>query len=150
MSAFSLAGVPRAAAWLGFAGLLPLWLAVAAIWTNPQAEGFALSAQLTYAAVVLSFLGGVHWGRALAGPDRQDPTAFGWSVVPALLGWLAAGWMEPAPALILLIVGFWAAFVVDLRAVAAGRFPGWYLQLRRPLSALAVLALAFSLLAVWS
>jgi hypothetical protein len=58
--------------------------------------------------------------------------------------------MEPAPALILLIVGFWAAFIVDMRAVAAGRFPGWYLQLRRPLSALVVLALAFSLLAVWS
>jgi Protein of unknown function (DUF3429) len=147
MTAFSLAGVPRAAVWLGFGGLVPFWLAVAAMWANPQAASFALSAQLAYGAVILSFLGGVHWGRALAGPGEPVP---GWSVVPALLGWLAAAWMEPAPALILLIVGFWAAFIVDMRAVAAGRFPGWYLQLRRPLSALVVLALAFSLLAVWS
>ena len=150
MTAFSLAGVPRAAVWLGFGGLLPFWLAVAAIWSNPQAEAFALSAELVYGAVILSFLGGVHWGRALASPAQQDWPVLGWSVVPALLGWLAAAWMEPAPALILLIVGFWAAFVVDMRAVAAGRFPGWYLQLRRPLSAIVVLALAFSLLAVWS
>ncbi len=148
MKAFSLDGVPVPARWLGFGGLVPFYLALAALWSNPQAEGFALAVQLCYAAVILSFLGAVHWGRALASPEQQDWHVLGWSVVPALLGWLAAAWMEPVPAFVLLIVGFWAAFVVDMRAVAAGRFPAWYPALRRPLSALVVLALALSLLAV--
>lgn len=150
MTAFSLAEVPVPARWLGFAGLLPFWLALPTIWEAPQHSSFALAAQLSYAAVILSFLGAVHWGRALASPDQQDWSVLGWSVAPALLGWLAAAWMDPAPALILLIVGHWTAFVVDMRAVAAGRFPRWYLQLRRPLAALAILALALSLTAVWS
>lgn len=150
MTAFSLSGVPRAAIWLGFAGLLPFWLPLPAVWGPAHDAAFALSAQLSYAAVILSFLGAVHWGRALAAPEQQDWPVLGWSVAPALMGWLAAAWMDPAPALILLIVGHWAAFVVDMRAVAAGRFPRWYLQLRRPLAALAILPLALSLTAVWS
>jgi hypothetical protein len=149
MTAFSLAGVPPAARWLGLAGLLPFYAGALALWLGPP-DASALSALLSYAAVILSFLGAVHWGRALASPEQQNWSVLGWSVAPALMGWLAAEWMDSAPALLLLIVGFWAAFVVDLRAVADGRFPRWYLALRKLLSALVVLALALSLLAVWA
>jgi hypothetical protein len=69
-------------------------------------------------------------------------------VAPALLGWVAAAWLEPLPGLILLIVGFWAAFVVDARAARDGRFPAWYLALRKHLSALVVLALGLCAVAV--
>lgn len=148
MSALSLAHVPRPALWLGFGGVLPFYGCVFALW-NGEASAAATAVLLNYAAVILAFLGAVHWGRALAGPPPQGFSALGWSVVPALLGWLASTWMEPVPALILLIVGFWAAFVVDMRAAAEGRFPPWYLALRRPLSALVVLALALSLTALW-
>jgi hypothetical protein len=149
MTAFTLAAAPAAARQLGFAGLVPFYAAALLLWTTPALAPAALAALLAYGAVVLSFLGAVHWGRALASPEQQDWPVLGWSVAPSLIGWLAAGFMEPAPALILLVVGFWAAFVVDVRAAAAGRFPGWYIALRRPLSALAVLALAISLTAVW-
>lgn len=148
MTAFSLAGIPPAARWLGLAGLLPFYACALALWLGPP-DASALSVLLAYAAVILSFLGAVHWGRALASPEQQNWSVLGWSVAPALIGWLAAGWMDAAPALLLLIVGFWAAFVVDMRAVADGRFPRWYLALRKLLSALVVLALAISLLAVW-
>ncbi|MFN7192935.1 MAG: DUF3429 domain-containing protein [Rhodospirillales bacterium] len=148
MSAFSLNLVPRPALWLGFGGLLPFYGCVFALWKG-DAEAAATAVLLNYAAAILSFLGAVHWGRALADPAQQNWNVLGWSVAPALLGWLAATWMEAAPALILLIVGFWAAFAVDLRAAAEGRFPLWYLALRRALSALVVLALALALTAVW-
>ena len=148
MSAFSLAQVPRPALLLGFGGLLPFYGCAFALW-NGDAQAAAVGVLLNYAAVILAFLGAVHWGRALSGPSPQGFAVLGWGVVPALLGWLASTWMEPVPAIILLIVGFWAAFVVDLRAAAEGRFPAWYLALRRPLSALVILALALSLTALW-
>ncbi|MBI3507077.1 MAG: DUF3429 domain-containing protein [Proteobacteria bacterium] len=149
MTAFPLAGVPSAARWLGLAGLVPFYGAVAVLWAG-KGDGAALSALLSYSAVILSFLGAVHWGRALASPELQDWPVLGWSVAPALIGWLAAEWMEATPAILLLIVAFWASFVVDRRAVADGRFPRWYLALRKLLSALVVLALGLSLLAVWA
>jgi len=148
MSAFSLREVPRPALWLGFGGVLPFYGCVFALW-NGDAEAAATAVLLNYAAAILAFLGAVHWGRALADPAQKSWNVLGWSVAPALIGWLAATWMEPAPAFILLIVGFWAAFAVDLRATAEGRFPRWYMALRRALSALVVLALALALTAVW-
>jgi hypothetical protein len=141
--------IPQPALWLGAGGLVPFYAAIAVLWLVPDQAGVALGMLLGYAAVILAFLGAVHWGRALADPAQQDWPILGWSITPALLGWFAASWMEPAPALILLIVGFWAAFTVDLRAAAAGRFPFWYVRLRRTLSALVVLALAAALTAVW-
>jgi hypothetical protein len=101
---------------------------------------------MIYAATILSFVGAVHWGRLLA--DAQGEAGLGWSVVPALLGWLAAAWLEPLPGLILLIVGFWAAYVVDARAAGEGRFPLWYIALRKHLSALVILALGLGVVAI--
>lgn len=138
---------PKHAKLLGFGGLAPFYAGAAALWFGgAEMRDAALAVTMTYAATILSFVGAVHWGRSLAEPAGD--TGLGWSVVPALLGWLAAAWLEPLPGLILLIVGFWAAFVVDARAAREGRFPAWYLILRKHLSALVVLALGLCALAV--
>ena len=47
---------------------------------------------LSYGAVILSFLGGLHWGRVITSPNangRPDSTWLIWSVCPSLLGWVA-------------------------------------------------------------
>ncbi|MCM0019232.1 MAG: DUF3429 domain-containing protein [Tagaea sp.] len=138
---------PKHAKLLGFGGLVPFYAGAAALWFGgAELRDGALAVTTIYAATILSFVGAVHWGRALAGPATD--AALGWSVVPALLGWLAAAWLDALPGLILLIVGFWAAFVVDARAAREGRFPLWYLDLRKHLSALVVLALGLCALAV--
>lgn len=139
---------PKLAKQLGFAGVLPFYLGALALWTaDESAHDAALAVTMTYGAVILSFVGAVHWGRALA--DETPEAGMGWSVTPALLGWLAAAWLEPLPGLILLIVGFWTAYVVDARAAREGRFPFWYIVLRKHLSALVVLALGLCVVAVW-
>lgn len=142
-----LTDAPKIARHLGFAGVLPFYLGAIALWTaDESAQDAALAVTMIYGAVILSFVGAVHWGRALAEPASDVGLA--WSVAPALLGWIAAAWMESLPGLILLIVGFWAAFVVDARAARDGRFPAWYLTLRKHLSALVVLALGLCALAI--
>lgn len=65
--------VPRAAACLGAAGLIPFAVGSVALWTTPI-EHAALAVQLLigYAAIILSFMGAVHWGLAMAA--SADPT----------------------------------------------------------------------------
>ena len=70
--------LPTLAVLLGLGGLVPFlgcgFFAVSA--ADPAATGW-LQALILYGAVILSFLGGVHWGLALsdARPDLPAPSA---------------------------------------------------------------------------
>jgi hypothetical protein len=70
---------------LGFAGLLPFVAGALAVSLGPSAwHDAALRALIAYAAVIVSFLGGIHWGVA---PAAQNDGARLWGVVPSLLAW---------------------------------------------------------------
>ena len=143
-----LAGIPRMALWLGPLGLLPFLAGALAAWLLPaeRLPGTIL-ALAAYGAVILSFLGGVHWG--LAAPAGRAPQ-LGFSVLPSLVAWVAlltANLPALDAALWLLAAAFAIMLVCDL--VAAGRelTPEWYPRLRLPLSLGAVLCLAAAALA---
>ena len=51
----------RVATGLGYAGLLPFFGGLALLWYPPMAD-LGISALTLYAAVILSFVGAVHWG----------------------------------------------------------------------------------------
>jgi Protein of unknown function (DUF3429) len=134
---------------LGLLGLIPFLVCayLACAWRDP-AGGRAVVALIAYGAVILSFLGGVHWGFALtepppslAGlapvPTRADPAhrpRIGLGVVPALIGWIAlliaVLGQSPALALCLLIAGFLATNIAEHTAFRRGWMPGRYLWLR--------------------
>ncbi|KAI0695852.1 hypothetical protein C8T65DRAFT_583938 [Cerioporus squamosus] len=96
----------------------------------------ALSLQTTYGAVLLSFLGALHWGFEFAGYGGHKyyprlllgaaPVVFGWSTLA----------FEPVYALIAQWAGFTAMWWADLRATGAGWTPKWYSQYRFYLSIL--------------
>ena len=141
---------PPAATVLVVLGIVPFVAGALGFWLlPPEWAAHALDAQVFYAVPVLSFLGAVHWGVALVeGPDGDRLwVRLGWGVVPALIGWLAA-LMTAGPALIVLMAGFGAAYLVDLRARDRGDLPAWYLGLRRRATALVLLSLGDSLLRV--
>lgn len=140
--------VPAVAAVLGVAGLLPFVAASAALlFESPAPRTIALTALLVYGAVILGFMGAIHWGLALRlEAHLRDAKArwFSVSVVPALVGWMAAlmGLLEkPVFALLLLAAGFMFAYVVDVKSVRANIAPRWYLRLRRPLTTAVLLCL---------
>lgn len=141
---------PPAAAILVGLGMLPFVAGAVGFWLlPPRWAAHALDAQVFYAVAVLSFLGAVHWGVALADgidADRLWPR-LGWGVVPALVAWVAA-LMTALPALAVLMAGFGAAYLVDIRARGRGELPGWYLGLRRRATAVVLLSLGASLLRV--
>ncbi|MCX8132798.1 MAG: DUF3429 domain-containing protein [Roseococcus sp.] len=138
-------------AWLlGLAGLLPFAAAALAVHAASETwTGFARGALIGYGAVILSFLGAVHWGfawRPLPGEEQAAAPRLMLGVAPALAGW-AALLLPEWPAVLLLAVGILATAGVEQLAAARGWVPPRYMRLRWVLSAGAALCLLAALAA---
>lgn len=150
--------VPGVAALLGGLGAVPFvaFAAATAVFDGAGRSG-ALWALLAYGAVILSFLGGIHWGFALApgnvgrGLGRAGVARhLAASVLPALLAWaallvpVAVAGLPGAPALgcALLAGGLLAVLLLDRWAARAAAAPSWWLSLRWPLSVTGAVAVA--------
>lgn len=145
----SIDSLPRAVAWLGYGGLLPFLGAALLIAIEPAQADLWRKAMIAYGAVILSFVGALHWGFAMtlaSLPDEAKQRCFVWSVVPALVAWpallLPSTWGGA-----LLIAGFVAHYGQDVRLSRRADVPGWYLPLRLRLTALACACLAVVIVA---
>ena len=136
---------PASAAWLGGLGAIPfVGLSAAVLFLSGPARVAAVHALLAYGAVILSFLGGVHWGLAMAGTGGADRDRL-WlrlivSVTPSLAAW-AALLVGGRAGLFVLAASVAAMLWVDLRATRLGQAPRWYPALRIPLTVVVVTAL---------
>jgi hypothetical protein len=144
--------VPSGAIWLGGLGALPfVFLATSSVLLDEPSRGQAAFALSLYGAVILSFLGGVHWGLAIAGFSAKSGVGvpFGRlaiSIVPALIAW-AALFLPGSNALFVLAAAFVALALFDSQASRAGEAPAWYPRLRWPLTVVVVSALVLGALA---
>ena len=130
---------------LGLAGLLPFAAAALAVLLAPDYwGGFARGALIAYGAVILSFLGAVHWGFALRAPPEEawaTPARLVLGVVPSLVAWVAMLTAHEAPSLIVLAAGILGTAAMEQWAVGRGLVPGFYMRLRWVLSLGAALCL---------
>ncbi|MDE0879631.1 MAG: DUF3429 domain-containing protein [Sphingomonas bacterium] len=133
------AGLPRTALVLGAAGLLPQIAVVLTLLANDPATRFiVLALGYAYAAIILSFLGGLWWGLAA---KSDAPPRWVWvaAVMPSLVAVASAWpWMVgerwPGPSLILLGAALIVALGVDVALVRREIAPPGWLTLRVPLS----------------
>ncbi len=136
--------LPSTVAWLGYGGLIPFVMLAAVAVAGGDYAAFCGYALIAYGTVILSFVGAVHWGIALArtdlGEQRRNATWI-WSVVPALLAWLAL-LVTPVVAAIVLVAGFAAQYLQDRRLSRQSSLPSWYLPLRLRLTSVACTCLA--------
>ena len=134
--------VPALPRWLGLAGLLPQFTCVAVLYAGPaEWREAALAIAFAYAALILSFLGGMWWGIAAAAPAAQRRRTLGWlwiaAVLPSLvalacfLPW-ALDWAWPEPSLVMLGGALLVTLGVDAELGALA--PRWWMTLRVPLS----------------
>jgi hypothetical protein len=123
---------------LGYAGLLPFVLGAALIWIVRADVLPYVSALLAgYAAVIVSFLGGVHWGFAFRQPTPPNALV-AWGVVPSLVAWV--GVVMPAYAgLVVLGLMLVACYLVDRRVYPVEGAATW-LTLRFRLTAVSALS----------
>lgn len=125
---------------LGYAGLLPQIGVLAVLLSGSQWWRFAaLSIGYAYAALILSFLGGMWWGLAARSPERAPAWIWFAAVAPSLLAlatflpWVfGATW--PGPSLAVLGLALVTSLFVDRRLVADDLAPAWWMALRVPLS----------------
>jgi hypothetical protein len=98
---------------------------------------------VTYSASVLSFLGAVHWGAAMCGPQGTGLVLaqYTFSVLPSLLAWGALcvpeGWngnRDGTARHTLLAGGYLASYLVDEACGARKVLPPFYTHLRTPLT----------------
>jgi len=139
---------PPAWAWiLGLAGLIPFVMCAAMQWYGPPGwrmlAGLAL---LSYGAVIVSFLGGIHWGLAMRASPVPTPRLI-WGVMPSLLGWSAvlldSPWGPGVLALTLLV-----CFAVDRSVYRTLGLSAW-LPLRATLTLVATASVVLGALAYW-
>jgi Protein of unknown function (DUF3429) len=135
-------GIPVAPLALGVSGLIPFWglalalLIYSALGRETNRIVFALAA---YAAIIISFLGGIRWGLAVAA-KAEDVKPYAISVVPSLVAWAALAapghWRFVILGLVALALG-----PLDLELVRSGQAPAWFGRLRMILSTGAGIAL---------
>lgn len=130
--------LPSAARRLGYAGLVPFVAGAALVWLVHEdlRPGVALGLS-GYAAVIVSFLGGIHWGLAMR--HAEPPTVLlAWGIVPSLVAWLAVV-MAADAGLVILGAMLLACYAVDRRLYPAQGVAHWLL-LRFRLSSVAGLS----------
>jgi len=121
---------------LGFAGLMPfLLLAIAALLNLHGPAAMLLFAQ--YSAIIVSFLGGVHWGIAMR-DSNSNARQLGWSMVPSVVGIVALllSWFVNITLVLSLLVLmhlFWLNYE-RRRFEQQASSDHWYIQLRRQLT----------------
>ena len=125
---------------IGFSGLIPFVGCATLMYSdNTGASIIALFANAIYGAVILSFVGAVHWGLAMR--EDRSPYWYVWSVTPAVLSWLAIVLLEIRIRLVALAITFALAWSVDRQASLRGLIPAWYMQMRHILTTGATLSL---------
>ena len=132
---------------LGYAGLVPFVLLTALMWlVSTELLPFVSIALGGYAAVIVSFLGGVHWGIGFMKGEAAPRFHFIWGVVPSLLAWLAL-MMPVYAALPLLGLVLVACYAVDRKTYPPAGLSQW-LPMRLRLTVVATLSCVLGAAAV--
>jgi hypothetical protein len=124
---------------LGYAGLLPfVGLALLAWIVHLELRDFVTTALALYAALIASFLGGLHWPLADRVARQARRLHLIWGITPALIAWVAA-LMPPYASLPLMAALLVLCYLVDRKTYVAAQWGAW-LPMRLRLTVVATLA----------
>ncbi|KAI1151479.1 hypothetical protein F4825DRAFT_422630 [Nemania diffusa] len=171
--AFSLTGAPKEPYWLGLAGTLPyLGTSVSTVYLawvlntpwpssstfvnnlliGQETAGKILATlepiQLGYGAIIISFLGAIHWGLEYTEkvPDKvRTRFRYGLGVAAPIVAWPTL-FMPVEFALTTQFAAFVALYFADARATVRGWAPAWYSTYRFALTAVVGVAITISLI----
>jgi hypothetical protein len=141
--------MPAIAIMLSLLGLVPFILfGFGAVGHIPVSAERMFVALIDYAALILAFAGGVHWGLALLPAPARPALRFGAGVLPMIVAWVAltlAQMVDPSVALALLILGYIATVLTEHRAAQRLLVPQRYVWMRWGFSIVAVVMMVIVL-----
>jgi hypothetical protein len=131
----------RLAQGLTYAGALPLVLSALALTLGYISPAGATLLCMSYSAIILSFLSGIHWAVYLFFAAQCPRNLLLTSNIVALLAWLSLLAMHSTWVLLLQILCFLYLLVLDAKLHTVGLIPRWFFSLRRNVTTLVVLTL---------
>jgi uncharacterized membrane protein len=143
MNVLSSASLPRHVSLLGYGGLLPFIGLALLIPLSHDYRPLLAVALVNYGAVILSFVGALHWGFTMTAQDmgaEQGRDRLTWSVIPSLIAWIAT--LLPMPlGCLLLVIGFVVHLRQDRQLLRVISLPAWYWPMRLRLTLVASVCL---------
>jgi cation transport ATPase len=126
----------KRAQWLGYLGLIPFIIAMVLMMLLDDTK-FVAEALHNYAAIILTFVGAIHWGRALY---NGNTTLMSFSVVASLIAWFSL-LLTPSQGVLLAAAAFIAMLFIDRTLYHK---MNWFKQLRTRLSVVVSASLVVS------
>ncbi|KAJ3230956.1 hypothetical protein HDU78_007982 [Chytriomyces hyalinus] len=160
---------PTAPLVLGAAGLLPFVGTAAVSAVMPETVFLMMEVQAVYSTTILSFMGAVHWGLAMApgsnataastsnigAPEtassnegsltQSEAARYALSTVPALVAFASVVTCNVPTSLFVHAVGYNALLAFDMAAGRRGLVPAWYPGLRLWLTGVVTASIASTL-----
>lgn len=145
--ATSPAALPPYARGLGHAGLLPFIACALALLAGvePGLRHVVERVLVGYGAVILAFLGGVHWGLVLHERTDRAATMLAIGVMPSLAG-VASTFLAFEMAMVVQVAAFGGLWFYENRVLGPAIVPAAYLGLRRWLTLVVIAALGLALM----
>lgn len=124
---------------LGYGGLIPFVLLAFLLWiVQTDLRPWLTIALTSYAALIATFLGGIHWGIAATQPQAARRFHLIWGITPSLIAWI--GLIMPAYAGLPLIAALLVVcYFVDRKSYPAAGWSEW-LPMRLKLTIVATLS----------
>ena len=114
------------------------------VFADESQNFIALKLLIAYGAIILSFLGGIHWGIAIQKIENATWPRMGWGIILSLVGW-GAIFIPHIYSLAIIGLALLSALVVDLKLIDKYSEGSWYRTLRLILSFGAISAVLFTL-----
>jgi hypothetical protein len=134
---------------LALLSLVPfIWFGFGAVSHIPETAERMLVALIDYAALILTFAGGVHWGLALAPNAVRPSVRFLAGALPLIVAWVGlilAQLVAPSVSLAVLALGTLATVMTEHRASQRMLVPSHYMWLRWGISGVALVVMTMVL-----
>lgn len=133
----------KQAYWLGYLGIIPFF--GSGLLLTDIAANQIISAIHSYAAIILTFIGALHWGRAISNNNNEQPSRLLIiSIIPSLIAWISF-FMQPACAFFTLLIAFLLLLLFDYQQY---KNIIWFRRLRTQLTLVVCTSLLFSILII--
>ena len=135
--------VPSNVKIIGFLGLIPMIFGLLGLiklsFLSNQINDFLINFAITYAAIILSFLGGCLFGFKTLKDEKPSLLNLFFTVCPSI--WASLSLQLPLFKTSSLALGFLLIYEIDRRFFKNSLTPKWWLGLRLPLTSLIIIIL---------
>ena len=130
----------------GYAGITPfvLFMLMAMFMNEPDDSKFLSFLQLSYGAMILSFLGGIHWGQGLPSNNEKQ---LSFSMLPTVACFILMIWtftVDPVFPLFAMAGLFWLVLKADHKFMPREFIPENYFKFRTRLTWIVISTLLVS------